>query len=134
MTDSDHFVGPAGAIAIDLSPEIRTAVRRRLEQELVAVSRRTAAGWPAVAEEEDVEPTDTSAQQTIDLERDLGAAHDQRTHRLLDDIADALERLDAGTFGICDACGNLIEQARLLALPHARRCLGCQRRVESRRR
>ncbi len=45
----------------------------------------------------------------------------------LDEVEQALQRLDAGTYGRCQVCGRFIGEERLLALPHARRCAGCQR-------
>jgi DnaK suppressor protein len=50
-----------------------------------------------------------------------------------DDLAaaeDALERLDAGTYGSCLACGEPIEPARLEALPFARYCVQDQAAAE----
>ena len=43
----------------------------------------------------------------------------------LDDVDKALERLAEGTYGICKRCGNPISEARLEAMPTARRCLDC---------
>jgi RNA polymerase-binding transcription factor DksA len=43
----------------------------------------------------------------------------------LDDVDNALERLAGGTYGICERCGNAISEARLEAMPTARRCLDC---------
>jgi RNA polymerase-binding transcription factor DksA len=43
----------------------------------------------------------------------------------LDDVDNALERLAGGTYGICERCGNTISEARLEAMPTARRCLDC---------
>jgi RNA polymerase-binding transcription factor DksA len=43
----------------------------------------------------------------------------------LDDVDKALERLTEGTYGICERCGNPISEARLEAMPTARRCLDC---------
>jgi DnaK suppressor protein len=48
-------------------------------------------------------------------------------------IQAALARLDAGTTGICDTCGEPISAARLTAMPMARRCGACQERLEHRR-
>jgi RNA polymerase-binding transcription factor DksA len=42
----------------------------------------------------------------------------------------ALERLDAGVYGICVSCGGPIPSARLEALPAAEMCIGCQGRQE----
>jgi RNA polymerase-binding transcription factor DksA len=43
----------------------------------------------------------------------------------LGDIDDAIARLDAGTYGACDACGAAIPVARLEAMPAARLCITC---------
>lgn len=40
----------------------------------------------------------------------------------LDDVEYALGRLDAGTYGICESCGNRIEDSVLAETPQARRC------------
>jgi RNA polymerase-binding transcription factor DksA len=45
-------------------------------------------------------------------------------------VDEALERLKKGTYGICLDCGEPIDRARLNALPAAKRCLDCQRRLE----
>lgn len=43
----------------------------------------------------------------------------------LDQVRHALERLQAGHYGLCERCGAAIGEARLLALPEATRCLSC---------
>jgi DnaK suppressor protein len=48
----------------------------------------------------------------------------------LDEIEDALVRLEAGTFGLCERCGRAIALARLRALPATRYCFDCQRKTE----
>jgi DnaK suppressor protein len=40
-------------------------------------------------------------------------------------ILAALERIENGTYGACDSCGESIGEARLNAIPEATRCLGC---------
>ena len=50
----------------------------------------------------------------------------------LDEIEDALVRLEAGSFGLCERCGRAIALARLRAMPAARHCLECQQKAESR--
>jgi RNA polymerase-binding transcription factor DksA len=37
----------------------------------------------------------------------------------------ALERLDAGKFGLCENCGKPIAKERLNAMPYARYCVDC---------
>ncbi|GAA4324711.1 hypothetical protein GCM10023178_37110 [Actinomadura luteofluorescens] len=43
----------------------------------------------------------------------------------LDDLDRALERLAAGTYGICTSCGAPVGAARLAARPAAARCITC---------
>ena len=46
-------------------------------------------------------------------------------HDSLADVDDALGRLASGTYGRCERCGNPISEARLEAMPTAKRCLDC---------
>lgn len=48
----------------------------------------------------------------------------------LEEVREALERLDAGTFGQCLACGQPIAKNRLHAIPHARHCIDCARKLQ----
>ena len=44
---------------------------------------------------------------------------------LLDEVEQSLARLDAGTYGRCEECGEAIDDARLAEFPTARRCRAC---------
>jgi RNA polymerase-binding transcription factor DksA len=46
------------------------------------------------------------------------------------DVDDALKRIDAGSYGLCEDCEQLIPTARLSVLPHARFCISCQSKRE----
>jgi DnaK suppressor protein len=50
--------------------------------------------------------------------------------RLLRDVVAALQKIDDGSFGNCERCGEAITDKRLEALPFARYCIDCQRLVE----
>jgi DnaK suppressor protein len=67
---------------------------------------------------------------TFERERDLSLENNIKD--LLDKIGKALERIENGTFGICERCGRPIEKARLKALPYASLCLK-DKQAESRR-
>lgn len=43
----------------------------------------------------------------------------------------AISRIEGGTFGQCEACGRAVTKARLDALPYARHCIACARRLSS---
>ena len=53
-----------------------------------------------------------------------------RERHELDEILAALNRLEAGTYGVCEACSRPIPLTRLRALPTAHRCVDCQSREE----
>jgi len=50
--------------------------------------------------------------------------------RELANIENALGRMKAGTYGLCEVCNCKIPMARLDALPYATMCIACQREVE----
>jgi RNA polymerase-binding transcription factor DksA len=47
----------------------------------------------------------------------------------LDDINNALQKIVSGNYGICEVCGNPIEEDRLEANPAARTCKACMEKV-----
>jgi RNA polymerase-binding protein DksA len=57
---------------------------------------------------------------------------DEQSRREVEDIQAALARIEAGTYGRCETCGQAINAARLNALPMVRRCLSCQEHQEHR--
>ena len=72
---------------------------------------------------------------------DLGATSFERDHELtvlsnerdkLAQIERALARIDDGTYGVCESCGNPIGKMRLMAFPRATLCLPCKQREERR--
>jgi DnaK suppressor protein len=50
--------------------------------------------------------------------------------RLLREVVLALQKIEDGSFGDCERCGEAIADRRLDALPFARYCINCQRVVE----
>lgn len=50
--------------------------------------------------------------------------------KTLKNINQALERLDEGTYGICEECGQEIAEKRLEVIPFALYCVQCQREKE----
>lgn len=64
------------------------------------------------------------------FEREKGIAIENSVQDLLQQVEEALERIDQGTFGVCEACGSPIHPERLRALPYARLCIDCKAREE----
>ncbi len=50
----------------------------------------------------------------------------------LEEVRDALQRIEDGTYGRCIACGREIEPARLEAVPWAAYCLKDQEKLDAR--
>jgi len=57
------------------------------------------------------------------MELMLGLASNQQ--KLLQQVNEALARIEDGTYGFCQMCGKPIPQARLEAIPEAELCLNC---------
>ncbi len=49
----------------------------------------------------------------------------------LEEIQEALNRIDSGRFGRCEECDAAIPKPRLQALPYTRHCIQCARALES---
>ena len=54
----------------------------------------------------------------------------ENAERTLVEVNAALERLDKGTFGVCEDCQKKIPQTRLNSLPFARYCIACESKWE----
>jgi DnaK suppressor protein len=66
------------------------------------------------------------------FEREHELALTQNARVLLEQGERALARIDAGTYGVCESCGEPIGKARLLAFPLATLCMECKQREERR--
>jgi len=62
-------------------------------------------------------------------DRELDEGLEEGARETLVEIEAALQRIDAGTYGICDRCGKPIGTERLAAIPWARLCIDDQRRA-----
>jgi DnaK suppressor protein len=75
----------------------------------------------------DQHPADEGTEM-VEHEREVSVENQLRGE--LREIDGALERLETGRYGICEACGRPIGAERLDALPHARLCARDQARAE----
>ena len=67
---------------------------------------------------------------TDSMEREKSLLLAQRGGDYLDYLNEALERIEAGTFGTCRLCGGMIGRKRLEAVPTATQCIECKSRQE----
>ncbi len=64
------------------------------------------------------------ADEASELEKRLALV--KRLEESLNEVEHALQKYEAGTYGLCDSCGQPIERARLEAIPQASLCLSCK--------
>jgi DnaK suppressor protein len=106
-----------------------------------AKSERQAESLRAEAEQlaEEMEPGDTQFDEesgeggTLNVERERDLALSAQARAAVDEIDRALAKIDAGTYGTCEQCGQPIPKARLKALPYATLCVSCKSGGLSRR-
>ena len=77
---------------------------------------------------------DPNDRATLETDQTRALRLRDRDRKLIGKILDALERLEAGTFGICESCGGRIPPARLRARPVTTLCIDCKRDAEGRER
>jgi DnaK suppressor protein len=70
---------------------------------------------------------------TYAVERMTGAYQARTLYETVKEIDQALARIDAGSYGRCESCGEPIPADRLRALPWAGLCVPCSRRTAHRR-
>jgi DnaK suppressor protein len=68
--------------------------------------------------------------KTFEREHELALTHNAR--ELLAQNERAIARIEAGTYGTCESCGEAIGKARLQAFPRATLCVSCKQREERR--
>jgi DnaK suppressor protein len=75
------------------------------------------------------DPTDRAALET---DRNFLLRIRDRERKLIEKIKEALERIDNGSFGICEVCGREIGEERLRARPVTTLCIVCKKKQEAR--
>jgi len=75
----------------------------------------------------DNHPADLGA-ETFERAKDLGLKGNSKV--ILMKVNHALDKINNGTYGICEKCGKTIEKERLLALPYTTFCVNCKKSEE----
>jgi DnaK suppressor protein len=75
-------------------------------------------------------PQDAGEQGILDLLEDTGLKVADIRMAQLTRMEEALRRLEMGTYGRCEDCGEVIDEARLQVAPYAPCCIRCQQRRE----
>ena len=67
---------------------------------------------------------------STDRDRELALMLADRDREKLTHVDDALKRIEAGSYGICESCEEEIDRERLAAMPFTKLCLSCQEDLE----
>jgi DnaK suppressor protein len=108
------------------------AERDRLNQVRDAATRLSTSATESAQRELSTVDQHPAEQATETLERELDLGILQSVESELIEVTAALERLDAGTYGICEICGKPIAEGRLEAMPAARYCVADQAKATRR--
>lgn len=73
------------------------------------------------------DPTDRAS---LESDRNFELRIRDRERKLINKIREAMERIEAGEFGICEECGEDIGKARLKARPVTTLCIECKTEQE----
>ena len=105
----------------------RLAGEQRAAQERLTTLTREYDAVVAASESSNADDEHDPEGSTIAFERSqLGALIKQARDHLAE-VEAARDRLDEGSYGVCDSCGGAIAPGRLEARPTARRCIVCAR-------
>jgi len=106
--------------------ELYERLKKEKAELLEKLEQLRALGQPS-AERKEGSPfgkREEEADEASELEKRL--ALEERLGESLNEVEHALQKYEAGTYGLCDSCGQVIEQARLEAIPQASLCLSCK--------
>jgi DnaK suppressor protein len=95
--------------------------------DLLQEANRTVSGMTDL-NENFPDPTDRA---TMESDRNFTLRIRDRERKLIGKIQEALDRIEDGTFGICEECGEEISFERLSARPVTTLCIDCKKRQEN---
>jgi RNA polymerase-binding protein DksA len=104
--------------------------RERLSSTLEHLHEAHSGSLEEETEEETYDNNHLADSATATLDREIDYTLEENAENLLRAIDQALERIENGTYGKCERCGREIAEERLEAIPHATRCIDCQRLAE----
>jgi len=103
--------------------------RKILQEQLKELKNKLGGAVEELSGEPEVMP-DLSDRATAETDLHFDLRVKDREQKLIDKINEALKRIDDGTFGICERCGEPIEIERLKARPVATLCIDCKTEQE----
>ena len=114
-----------------MSPKKISQYRKQLEEQLKSLSR-TAEEHQQQIDESHTTPDFTGADRAAELETlEVDSSVVASEANLAKKIEHALERINEGSYGICEGCDGEISEARLEAKPSVSLCIDCQEKHEA---
>ncbi|NBX93225.1 MAG: RNA polymerase-binding protein DksA [Proteobacteria bacterium] len=74
---------------------------------------------------------DINDQASLESERSFELRIKDRERKLISKVYEALKKIDEGTYGICESCGEAISVKRLMARPVTTLCINCKSEMEA---
>lgn len=110
-----------------------TEVREELEADIVRITKQIEAADAELTQLlHEGNDGDTADIGSSNFERDTEMTLTTNLRDMLDQSQHALARLNNGSYGRCESCGEPIGKGRLLAFPRATMCVACKSREERR--
>jgi len=109
----------------DRAEHYRTLLNGKLE-ELLSGAGKAVSGM-SEKEENFPDPTDRASLET---DRNFLLRVKDRERKLITKIKEALKRIDDGSYGVCELCGEEISEKRLEARPVTTCCIECKKEEE----
>jgi len=103
--------------------------RELLQQQLDELLREAGKTASDMADEKTNFP-DPTDRASLESDRNFELRIRDRERKLIGKIREAIERIDEGTFGICESCEEEIGEARLKARPVTTMCIDCKTEQE----
>ncbi|MCL7451824.1 MAG: TraR/DksA C4-type zinc finger protein [Anaerolineae bacterium] len=101
-----------------------TIIRQRLQDSLRAAQEELSQIQQRLQDKGDYGP---GTGDPLVVRWELNLARRDRVESRIEDLEHALERLEEGTYGVCESCGKPIDLGRLEALPQTELCIECAR-------
>jgi DnaK suppressor protein len=99
------------------------AEREELNKQLVTIEENSFAATQSDISGEVAFDDETAEGGTATFERERDLSIENNVRDLMQKIDRAIEKMAAGTYGICERCGKPIEKARIRALPYVDLCI-----------
>ncbi len=112
-----------------LKPERLEFFRYMLTQEINKLLSEAEKTVSEMTSDKETYP-DPSDRASLESDRNFELRIRDRERKLIQKMREAIQRIDDGTYGICQSCGGEISEKRLIARPVTTLCIDCKTKQE----